>query len=45
MEDKHMFYLLKDCGTQKRNGMDRIMILKVIAAVMQIISIILLLLT
>ena len=45
MEDKGMRYLLRTAGILGRNGMDRTMVLKVIAAVLQIIAIILMLLT
>ena len=40
-----MRYLLRTAGILGRSGMDRIMVLKIIAAVLQIIAIILILLT
>ena len=45
MEDKGMRYLLRTAGMYRRSGTDRTMVLKVIAAVLQIIAIILILLT
>ena len=45
MEDNGMRYLLSGCGMIERNRMERTMVMKMIAAVLQIIDIILILLT